>query len=487
MRDLPRIALAGDRQHHRGGVALLRVLDGLQVDLVDLPQERLAPVGRRVEQGHRRGHLVVDDVAQGPVAAEPGARVVEAGGDVGRRRQQVAQREDGTVAAAGRLVERRALLIGGCRDADAGHLGEQADLVVPPARPGHGAFPEVRVRRVVDDADLALGLERRGLRLPQDRVPPVDQRVHVRVDGIGRRHHEHARAVARHLVLVQPDDGEPVVPHELGGELALLQVEHEHVAVVVVPRVRMVEERQRAVRVLRADVAVEPVGDQNLAVRIEARHQQEDHVVQDLPDLGRVVGGEPVDQLERHLGRADLGRVDAAGHEHDDLALVEDGVALGVGGRSVLEVEAALELAVPVEILERLGRADFHQHEGLPLGGRAELAVPHAVRVGRGLLHVLDDAVPAGEVVVRAHAESQEALGRLELAGGRSDEDGRRHQGSDCGDATHRGHYNPRPFDPVCEAARVWYKSGSDRCRTPSPRDPEWTRCNRRLSPSSGG
>src|SRR5882762_10947265 len=69
----------------------------------------------------------------------------------------------------------------------AGHFGEQADLVVPPAAPRHRAFPEVRVRRVVDDAFLAGRFERRRLRLPEDPVPAIDQRMDVQVDRIGGR------------------------------------------------------------------------------------------------------------------------------------------------------------------------------------------------------------------------------------------------------------------------------------------------------------
>ena len=58
------------------------------VDLVDLPQHRLAPIRRRLEQRHRRDQLVVDDVAERPVAAHPGPRIFGARGDVGRRRQR---------------------------------------------------------------------------------------------------------------------------------------------------------------------------------------------------------------------------------------------------------------------------------------------------------------------------------------------------------------------------------------------------------------
>ncbi len=116
-------------------------------------------------------------------------------------------------------------------------------------------------------------------------------------------------AVVAHLMLVEPDRRKPVVPGELRHVLAFLLREHVHVAVVVVPDVRMIETRNRAGFVRRAEVLVEPVGHHDLAVRVQARHQQHDDVVENLLRRRRVVGGELVHQLERHLRRADLGRV----------------------------------------------------------------------------------------------------------------------------------------------------------------------------------
>ena len=81
-----------------------------------------------------------------------------------------------------------------------------------------------------------------------------------------------------------------------------------------------------------------------------------------------------------HLRGADLGRVDAAGDERrTSLALAEDLVALGVGRRAALEVQLPLELLVAIEILQRVGRADFERDERIVVAGLAELAEADAV------------------------------------------------------------------------------------------------------------
>ena len=163
-------------------------------------------------------------------------------------------------------------------------------------------------------------------------------------------------AVAAHLVLVEPHRRKPVVPQQLRRVLAFLLREHVHVAVVVVADVRVIEVRDRAVRVRRADVLVEPVGDHDLAVGIQARHEHEDHVVENLLHVRRVARSRAMHQLHRHLRRADLGRVDAARDEQHELALAEDLVALGVGRRAALEVQLPFQLLVAIEILQRIGR-----------------------------------------------------------------------------------------------------------------------------------
>ena len=79
VRRFARVVLPLDRHEDRGRRRpCLPVLDRLPVDLVDLPQDRLAPIRRRLEQPHRRDQLVVDDVAERPAAAQPGTRILGA-------------------------------------------------------------------------------------------------------------------------------------------------------------------------------------------------------------------------------------------------------------------------------------------------------------------------------------------------------------------------------------------------------------------------
>src|SRR5262249_54786569 len=104
-----------------------------------------------------------------------------------------------------RLAGLRAALFDWRSDARARDFSQQAHLVVPPAAPRHRALPEVSVGRVEDDAVLAFGFQRGGLRLAEDAIPAIYQLMHVWIDWIGRRHHKNARAVAAHLVFVQPD------------------------------------------------------------------------------------------------------------------------------------------------------------------------------------------------------------------------------------------------------------------------------------------
>ena len=206
----------------------------------------------------------------------------------------------------------------------------------------------------------------------------------------------------------------PVVPDQLRHVLAFFLREHVHVAVAVVADVRVIQIGQRARFVRRADVPIEPVGHHDLPVRIGARHQQHDHVVQNLLHRRRVVGGELVDELDRCLRAADFDRVRRAGDEHDRLAVPEDFVAIARARRAVLEVQAAFQLLVAVEIFQRLGRRNLEGDERIALAGLSQIAEPDAVGSGRDELHVVDDLVPPRELVVGADLEPDKLFRRLE-------------------------------------------------------------------------
>jgi hypothetical protein len=82
----------------------------------------------------------------------------------------------------------------------------------------------------------------------------------------------------------------------------------------------VIEPWQRADFVFGTDVLVVPVSDHNLAVRIKRRYEQEDYVVENLFDRERIFGRQPVNQLQNHLRRADLRRMDVARHQNHGLA-----------------------------------------------------------------------------------------------------------------------------------------------------------------------
>ena len=154
----------------------------------------------------------------------------------------------------------------------------------------------------------------------------------------------------------------------------------------------------------------------------------------------------------------------------DHLALAEDLVALGVGRRAALEVQLPLQLLVAIEILQRLGRADFERDERIAVAGLAELAEADAVRVGRGELHVVDDLVPADQLVVGADLEAEKLLRRLQRAGrGRGKRRGRDREGK----RNRRRQAIAHDQDLVCEAFNILQRCGMTTSYNPAciPRD----------------
>ena len=66
--------------------ALLAGLDGVAVDAVDLAEQVLAPIRGGFQQRVGGDQFVIDDVAEGPAASHPRARIFGAGRDVAGRR-----------------------------------------------------------------------------------------------------------------------------------------------------------------------------------------------------------------------------------------------------------------------------------------------------------------------------------------------------------------------------------------------------------------
>ena len=100
------------------------------------------------------------------------------------------------------------------------------------------------------------------------------------------------------------------------------------------------------------------------------------------------------------------------------LALRENLVALGIGRRAALEVQLSLELLVAIEVLQRIGRADFQHDERIVVRGLAQLAHLDPIAGRVHLPHVFDDAVPPRQLVVGANAEAEELIRGLDAGGG---------------------------------------------------------------------
>jgi hypothetical protein len=67
--------------------------------------------------------------------------------------------------------------------------------------------------------------------------------------------------------------------------------------------------------------------------------------------------------------------VDAAGDQQHELALPENLVALALRRRAALEVQLLFELLIAIEVLERIGRADFERDERVVVARLAKLTL----------------------------------------------------------------------------------------------------------------
>jgi hypothetical protein len=138
-----------------------------------------------------------------------------------------------------------------------------------------------------------------------------------------------------------------------------------------------------------------------------------------------------VHELEHHLRRADLGRVDRRRDREHGLALLEDLVALGVGRRAALEVQLPLELLVAIQVLQRLAARDLERDERIAVRRLAQLAEADAIARARHELHVVDDPVPPRELVVAADAEAEVLVRRLQGRRLRARAEAERHEAGD--------------------------------------------------------
>ena len=278
-----RIVPLKGRDDESVGLTLVDLLDGVLVHLVKIEEEVFLVQAGRLDHALRQDELVVDDVAEPPPAARPGVDEVH----------------PFFVVAIRDLVRFDVDRGGG---PDRGGFAEDADDIVEPGRVVAGADPPGRVGAAVDDAAQAVLLEVVA-HLRADQVdPPPDHGLDVRQGRVHEGRDEEPGARRAHLVLVDVDLGQPVVVKDLGHGPGLGQVEHVPVAVVVVAGVVVVEPGHAAALVLGADVFPVPVDDHLVAVRVVARHEEDDDVVEDLAGVEEgPAGDEVVGELHRHL------------------------------------------------------------------------------------------------------------------------------------------------------------------------------------------
>jgi len=81
-----------------------------------------------------------------------------------------------------------------------------------------------------------------------------------------------------------------------------------------------------------------------------------------------------------------------------------------------MEVQLLFELLVAIQILQRVGGADFQHDERIAVARFSELAIAHAIRARCRELEVLDRLVPPHERVVRAHLVAEKLFRCLQCA-----------------------------------------------------------------------
>lgn len=202
----------------------------------------------------------------------------------------------------------------------------------------------------------------------------------------------------------------PVPEHQVIDVLRLRQVRHERVAIVVVARVFVVEERNVHVPLQRVRVLHVPVGHQLHAVGIGV-HGEDDVILEDAHRLFVVAADQLVGRLDQLVGAKDLGGVKAAVEPHDGLALLGQRAGLGLGEPLALG-ELHRDVFVLLQELEILRRRDDRRELGPSFGRLAHLDYLHPVRLGVGLLPIRDELIVVGKEVVVTDVMAEKLLRR---------------------------------------------------------------------------
>ncbi len=382
---------------HRPGVRR-SALDGVAAHAPDVEQERLAVARGDVEHRAVGRDRVVDALAEVPALRRDGIGQV-----VARQRALRTERD----------LHRRRVADG---------LGQQPDHVVEVHRGPQAAVPPRRVVRAAPHRHPGLPLA--GETRVHRRADEVEARRHERVvdvvERIAKRRGEHDGAGRARLVVVVHDLREPLAEQDAVHVGRLGQRGHVRVAVVVVPRVLLVQHRQRGrAPTQRIRLAEVPVGDELVAVRIGMRCQ-DDHVVEKAQGLGVIARGKLVDELDQLLRAEHFVGMQAAVDPDDRTAFRGEGTRFVLGGHVLGQCEPSCDLAIAPELAVVRGRgndghqvrpsffrpADLDERHPLGLGIEAPPVVGH-LAVGDELIVVAD--VEAELLARRGHRRLPEA------------------------------------------------------------------------------
>ncbi len=172
----------------------------------------------------------------------------------------------------------------------------------------------------------------------------------------------------------------------------------------------VVEPRHPAALVLGAEPLFVPVDDHDLTVGVDRGHDQQHHVVHPRQPLGVLGGGELVDELGAHLGRADLGRVDAAAHQRHRRGRPDE-LARGLGRQPAGFGDLPRVFADLIEARLVGGRGQNHHRHPVAQGRGPGLLDGHAVRCRRHQLEVGEDIGVGDQRAIGAHDVTEVFLG----------------------------------------------------------------------------
>src|SRR6266404_1033168 len=134
----------------------------------------------------------------------------------------------------------------------------------------------------------------------------------MRIWRVVKRRHEKPRTIRALLVDVVDDFRKPFFPKQTADRPGLFQIQHEPIAIVVVPGIVMIKLRRFAAFRGSADRLTIIIGYDVDTVRIRRRDQDQNSVAEDGLSVLIAGTGEVVSKLSRHLRSDNLSRMNRA-------------------------------------------------------------------------------------------------------------------------------------------------------------------------------